>query len=81
MQDDRNNFSGRRSIRQIKYRGLEGAEEPVKGLDNKINLFQIIVDAMEQFAEISDMSIFELYAGLGTYMMLEEGLLEIEVDE
>ena len=41
----------------------------------------LMVKAMQSFAEVNEMSVFELYAGLGTQLMLAEGLIDFEGDD
>lgn len=41
----------------------------------------LVVKSMKEFAEANDLTIFELYIGLGTQILLSEGLLELGDDE
>lgn len=41
----------------------------------------LVVNSMKKFAEANDLTIFELYVGLGTQILLSEGLLELGDDD
>ena len=66
--------------KDVYYSKMAKASDSEADQDSPESFFSVVVDAMREFSKLGGVSIFELYAGLGTQILLEEGLLDINVD-
>lgn len=46
-----------------------------------VPFMSLMVSALREFARVNNMTVFEAYCGLGTQLMLAEGLIDFEGDD